>query len=177
MKTRKIIFPIFILLSFTAATAFGNNCCPPTGAGSNGPEPPARIQPIQTLMPASVASLGGAPDAIILASDFNNGYLHPAEMIIGRVAGVWVTGSYNYYQIRIRGAVGPPLLVIDNMPFYNYDDAALNPLLWTIPPADIDRIEVIKNIAGAAIYGSQAGNGVIRIVTRRGWDETTEGEE
>lgn len=176
MKTRKIIFPIFILI-FSAAMAFGNNCCPPNGESRNGPEPPETIQPIQTLMPASIASLGGVPDAVIIAPDFNYGYLHPAEMIVGRVAGVWVSGSYNFYQIRIRGAMGPPLLVIDNMPFYNYDDKAINDLLWMIPPADIDRIEVIKNIAGASIYGSQAGNGVIRIVTRRGWDEIREAEE
>lgn len=177
MKYTKIFFSIFVLIIFGASSAWGSNCCPTKEGGKNGPESTEAIQPIQTLMPATLTSLNPAADAIILASDFNNGYLHPAEMIIGRVAGVWVTGSYNYYQIRIRGAVGPPLLVIDNMPFYNYDDAALNDLLWTIPPADIDRIEVIKNIAGAAIYGSQAGNGVIRIVTRRGWDETTEGEE
>ncbi len=177
MKTRKIFFPFLIALAFAAATAYGNDCCPANDGGKNGPEPPAGIQPIQTLMPASVASIGGAPDAVIMAPEFNNGYLHPAEMIIGRVAGVWVSGSYNYYEIRVRGAMGPPLLVIDNMPFYNYDDEAINDLLWTIPPADISRIEVIKSIAGAAIYGGQAGNGVIRIVTRRGWDGTAEGEE
>lgn len=171
MKTTKIIFPIFVALIFAAATAFGNNCCPSIGEGRNGPEPSAGIQPIQTLMPASIASIGGAPDAIILAPEFNNGYLHPAEMIMGRVAGVWVSGSYNFFTIRIRGAMGPPLLVLDNMPFYNYDDKAINDLLWSVPPADIDRIEVIKNVAGAAIYGSQAGNGVIRIVTRRGGGE------
>lgn len=159
MKNKKIIFPILAVFFFAAFPAFGNHCCPDGEEGA--------IQPIETLMPASVASLNPTPDAVVLNPDFGNMYLHPAEMLIGRVPGVWVTGGYNFYQIRIRGALGPPLLVIDDMPFYNYDDQALNNLLWSIPVADIGRIEVLKSAAAASMY-SQAGNGVIRVITRRG---------
>lgn len=35
-------------------------------------------------------------------------------------------------------------------------------------PADIDRVEVLKGASAAAIYGSQASNGVVMITTRRG---------
>ncbi|MCB0595754.1 MAG: TonB-dependent receptor plug domain-containing protein [Lewinellaceae bacterium] len=163
MKNKKIFFPFLGLLLFTTLPAFANNCCPEREEGKTV----ATVQPIETLTPASVASLSSAPDAVVLNPGFGNAYLHPAEMLIGRVPGVWVAGGYNFYRIRIRGALGPPLLVIDNMPFYNYNDEALNNLLWSIPVADIERIEVLKSIAEASLY-SQAGNGVIRVVTRRG---------
>lgn len=163
MKNKKIFFPILALLSFAALPTFGNNCCPEGEEGKIASD----VQPIEALMPASVTSLHGTADAIVLNPDFGNMYLHPAEMLIGRVPGVWVTGGYNFYRIRIRGAMGPPLLVLDGMPFYNYNDEALNNLLWTISTADIERIEVLKSLAEASIY-SQAGNGVIRVFTRRG---------
>lgn len=35
-------------------------------------------------------------------------------------------------------------------------------------PADIERVEVLKGASAAAIYGSQASNGVVMITTRRG---------
>ena len=166
MKNKKRFFPILALLFFTALPVFANDFCATCPENEEGKALPA-VQPIQTIMPASVASLAGTPDVVAVSSDFGNAYLHPAEMLIGRVPGVWVTGSYNFYRIRIRGAVGPPLLVIDEIPFYNYNDEALNSLLWSIPVADIGRIEVLKNAAEASVY-SQAGNGVIRVVTRRG---------
>jgi TonB-dependent starch-binding outer membrane protein SusC len=37
-----------------------------------------------------------------------------------------------------------------------------------IPPQDVDYIEIIKNVANAAIYGRNAGNGVIVVHTKRG---------
>ena len=163
MKNKKIFFPILFMLFFATSPAFANDCCPNSEEGKAVPA----IQPIEALMPTSVASLTRTPEAVVLNPDFGNAYLHPAEMLIGRVPGVRVTGSYNFYRIRIRGATGPPLLVIDDMPFYNYNDEALNNLLWSIPVADIERIEVLKSIAEASLY-SQAGNGVIRVVTRRG---------
>ena len=40
--------------------------------------------------------------------------------------------------------------------------------LADINPADIERIEVIRGAAAAALYGSRANNGVVQIFTRRG---------
>ncbi|MCB0570856.1 MAG: TonB-dependent receptor plug domain-containing protein [Phaeodactylibacter sp.] len=176
MKTRKIVLPAIILLTLSTAPAFGSNCCPSNDKSKNGPGQETLIQPIRTMMPASVSSLSGPADVTVYAPDAGYAYLHPAEMLMGRVAGVWVSGGYNDYTIRIRGAMGPPLLVIDEMPFYNYGDKEINELLWSIPPTDIDRIEVLKNAATAGIYGGQAGNGVIRIVTKGGEIEEETGE-
>ena len=166
MKNKKRFFPILGLLFFTVLPVFANDFCAPCLEREEGKALPV-VEPIETIMPTSVASLAGTPDVVALNSDFGSAYLHPAEMLIGRVPGVRVTGSYNFYRIRIRGAMGPPLLVIDEVPFYNYNDEALNSLLWSIPVVDIGRIEVLKNVADASMY-SQAGNGVIRVVTRRG---------
>ena len=166
MRNNRIFIPALALFFFAIIPAFGNTLCTicPNNKGANSL--PA-IQPLQTLLPTSVASLKGPSDVVLLNPEFSNAYLHPAEMLIGRVPGVWVTGGYNFYRIRIRGAVGPPLLVIDEMPFYNFNDEALNNLLWSIPTTDIARIEVLKSAAGASLY-SQGGNGVIRVVTRSG---------
>ena len=95
-------------------------------------------------------------------------YLNIFEMIRGRVPGVLVTGSNNNYQIRIRGSARPPLVVLDGMPFYGYNDQNINLLLGAIQPADVDYIELIKGISEAAIYGPGAGNGVIIIHTKPG---------
>ena len=40
--------------------------------------------------------------------------------------------------------------------------------LSDINPQDIERIEVIKGAAAAAIYGSRASNGVVQIFTKKG---------
>lgn len=166
MKNRKIFFAIPAMFFFFAAfPALGNGFCSTCPESEEG-KTLSVVQQIETIMPASVTSLDKAADAVVLNPGFGNMYLHPAEMLIGRVPGVWVSGSYNFYSIRIRGALGPPLLVIDDMPFYNYNDEQINSLLWSFPPADIERIEVLKSAAGAGMY-SQAGNGVIRVVTRR----------
>jgi TonB-linked SusC/RagA family outer membrane protein len=71
-------------------------------------------------------------------------------------------------SIRIRGystfssAGNSPLFVIDGVVTDNADDAN------DINPDDIQSIEVLKDAASAAIYGSRAANGVIIITTKRG---------
>ncbi len=47
-------------------------------------------------------------------------------------------------------------------------NAALSNRLSDIAPGDIDRIEVLKGAAAAALYGSRASSGVIQIFTQRG---------
>ncbi len=164
MKAKNIIFPLLALFLFAAAPAFGNNCCPENKDRGTV----EAIEPLQKAKPAPVTSLHAKPDAVVYRDITNNAFLHPAEMLMGRIPGVWVTGGYNFYQIRIRGAMGPPLLVLDGMQLWSYDDQSLNNLLWSIPTTDIDRIEVLKNAASAAIYGGRASNGVIVIHTLRG---------
>ena len=89
-------------------------------------------------------------------------------------------------SIRLRGTSSilggaEPLIVVDGVIVDNSSEAlislganagrggaALSNRLSDIAPDDIERIEVIKGAAAAALYGSRANNGVIQIFTRRG---------
>jgi TonB-linked SusC/RagA family outer membrane protein len=86
----------------------------------------------------------------------------------GQLAGVTVrtvTGEPGEdMQIRVRGAASvnassDPLYVIDGVPMETLN--GLN-------PADIEAVEVLKDAASAAIYGSRGNNGVVIVTTKRG---------
>ena len=89
------------------------------------------------------------------------------EMIRGRLPGVDVTrDASGEYAIHIRGTntlMGEtqPLIVVDGTPA-----SSITNVLIGIPPADVARIDVLKDAAAAAIYGSRAANGVIIITTK-----------
>jgi TonB-linked SusC/RagA family outer membrane protein len=81
--------------------------------------------------------------------------------------------------VRLRGAstvVGSsdPLYIIDGVIVNNNSNQLINLGGYTqnrlvdIDPNEIDHIEVLKGAAAAAIYGSQASNGVVQIFTKRG---------
>ena len=101
----------------------------------------------------------------------------------GRAAGVMVTSSSGTpgggVNVRLRGgssitASNEPLYVVDGVPistgsfsqlgFGNQTTNALN----DIPPTDIESIDILKDAAASAIYGSRAANGVVLITTKRG---------
>lgn len=70
-------------------------------------------------------------------------------------------------SIRIRGAGSinsgnDPLYVIDGYPTTDSE------LFNNINPSDIDDIQILKDAASSAIYGSKAGNGVIIVTTKHG---------
>ena len=67
-------------------------------------------------------------------------------------------------KIRIRGAASvnassDPLYVVDGVPMNT---------ISSLNPADIQSIEVLKDAASAAIYGSRGSNGVVIVTTKRG---------
>lgn len=126
------------------------------------------------IIPAEAASAERASDQTVYGGSVIDNppggpaFLNIFEMIRGRVPGLWVSGQLFNYQIRIRAALGPPLVVVNGMPYYGYDDRQINELLMIIPPMDVDYIRVIKNPGQASMYGPGAGNGVILIRTKRG---------
>ncbi len=82
-------------------------------------------------------------------------------------------------SVRLRGTstiIGnsDPLYIIDGVIVNNESPQLLDlggyaqNRLVDINPNDIDRIEIIKGAAAAAIYGSRASNGVVQIFTKRG---------
>jgi TonB-linked SusC/RagA family outer membrane protein len=90
------------------------------------------------------------------------------QALVGKVAGVQVSqvsgAPYVSTKIRVRGvgsvnASSDPLYVIDGYPAGN--DVYIN-------PNDIETIDILKDAASAAIYGSRAAGGVVLITTKRG---------
>ena len=83
----------------------------------------------------------------------------------------------NQAVIRVRGVSSIslsnyPLIVIDGVPTWNGDNinqtnAANNPLS-SMNQNDIESVEVLKDAAASAIYGSRAAAGVMLITTKKG---------
>ncbi|MEJ7829513.1 MAG: TonB-dependent receptor plug domain-containing protein, partial [Segetibacter sp.] len=99
----------------------------------------------------------------------------------GRAAGVQITipsGVLNAPPvIRIRGTnsislSSYPLIVIDGVPAYTGDFSstvgAAGNALASINPNDIESIDIAKDAAATAIYGSRAANGVVFVTTKKG---------
>ena len=105
------------------------------------------------------------------------------ELLQGRVSGVNITsasgvpGSKNRVSIRGIGSItagNEPLYVIDGVPINNtsgdtgaWGAQSMNGLN-DFNPADVESIQILKDAASAAIYGSRATNGVILITTKKG---------
>ena len=91
-----------------------------------------------------------------------------ADMLVGRFPGVEVRQLPNgSASIRIRGSRSfrsneEPLIVVDGIPQQNGGQA-----LMDMSPRDVESIEVLKDAAASAVYGSRGANGVILISTRR----------
>lgn len=101
----------------------------------------------------------------------------------GKFAGVQVSQNSGDpaggISVRLRSAStvngsSDPLYIIDGVIVNNRSVDVLGTTsvvqnrLSDISPQDIDRIEVIKGAAAAAIYGSRASNGVVQIFTKKG---------
>lgn len=97
----------------------------------------------------------------------------------GKAAGVLVQANNGIpggnINIRIRGegsinAGNQPLFIVDGVQLNTRNDAAFtqaNPLAF-LNPDDIESIDILKDAASAAIYGSNAANGVVIITTKKG---------
>lgn len=113
------------------------------------------------------ADLTGAVSSVKMSSLNDMSVSGINSALQGRMSGVTVLqssgapGSGTSIRIRGMGTFGnnEPLYVIDGMPADNMND---------INPGDIERIDVLKDAASAAIYGSRAANGVVIIQTKKG---------
>lgn len=94
-----------------------------------------------------------------------------SEAMVGQLAGVDVQttsgspGTAPVIKIRGLGSISAgnePLYVVDGYPLSNSEN------FNQISPDDVEKVEVLKDAAASAIYGSRGGNGVIIITTRRG---------
>ncbi|MEI9947138.1 MAG: SusC/RagA family TonB-linked outer membrane protein [Chitinophagaceae bacterium] len=136
------------------------------------------------------SDLTGAVSSV-KASELNLTTPTLSQALVGKVAGVQVSqvsgAPYSGTKIRVRGigsvnASSEPLYVIDGYPIGgNVNSGPGNSTNGTngfnpttagndifINPDDIESIEILKDAASAAIYGSRAAAGVILITTKRG---------
>ena len=105
------------------------------------------------------------------------------QALQGRAAGVQVFQNSGTpgagIAVRVRGAASisgsnEPLYVVDGLPIITGSSSQLGTGnqgingLNDLNPNDIATIEVLKDAASAAIYGSRASNGVVLITTKRG---------
>jgi TonB-linked SusC/RagA family outer membrane protein len=91
-----------------------------------------------------------------------------ASALQGRTPGVEIVQQAGVagadVNILIRGAAS----FGTTEPLYVVDGIFSNSGLTTMNPADIESIEILKDGAAAAIYGSRAANGVVLITTKKG---------
>ena len=116
----------------------------------------------------------------VTSGEFNTGRIvTPTELIQNKVAGVQVIENNEpggRTSIRIRGptstnASNEPLYVIDGLPLGTDAGSGVTPgrdPLNFLNPDDIASITVLRDGASAAIYGTNAANGVVLITTKRG---------
>ena len=95
-----------------------------------------------------------------------------ASSLQGKVSGVQVVNSSSAPgaspSIRVRGyssnGASDPLYIVDGLKVSD---------ISYLDPNSIESMEVLKDAASAAIYGAEAGNGVILITTKNGKDGTS----
>ncbi len=112
-----------------------------------------------------------------------------SDVLNGRTSGVTVAentgrlGAGPSIQIRGISSIGlsnNPLIYIDGVrvnnatangpsgPGYGEQNSAVAGRLNDISPDDIESIQIIKGPAAATIYGTEAANGVVQIITKKG---------
>ena len=91
------------------------------------------------------------------------------DALAGKLSGVLIQnqdgapGADPKIQIRAASSISGnsnPLIVVDGYP--------ISGSLATVNPNDIESMEVLKDAASAAIYGSRGANGVILVTTKKG---------
>lgn len=139
-----------------------------------------------TSLGVAVEDLGVARQSIDLTEFQDMPVTSVEDMLQGKLANVDIVslsgdpGSSS--SIRIRGtsslnASNEPLIVIDDIPYEtdindDFDFATATDedfgALVNIAPSDIASIDVLKDAAATAVWGSKAGNGVLLITTKKG---------
>jgi len=120
----------------------------------------------------SITSIKGAEFANVASPSLD-------KSLQGLAAGVQASATSGILgqpaRIRVRGvssisSSSEPLYVVDGVPFISGDLGGVfyNNPLSSLNPNDIQNVEILKDGAATAIYGSRAAGGVILITTKSG---------
>jgi TonB-dependent starch-binding outer membrane protein SusC len=138
-----------------------------------------------TAAPTARRALGNAVSTVAAEQLSQSTSTTIDQALQGKVAGATITSNTGTpgggVSIRLRGTssiVGgaEPLFIVDGVVIDNNGDQQINfgyrsnpsNRLADLDPDDIERIEILKGGAAAALYGSRANNGVVQIFTKRG---------
>ena len=132
---------------------------------------------------ASKKQLGNAISTLTVRQLESTGATSLDKALTGKLAGALIQQNSGNpgggVTIRLRGTgtvlgAADPLYVVDGV-IVNNDSPELIRLgggsqnrLIDLNPNDVERIEIVKGAAAAALYGSRANNGVVQIFTKRG---------
>lgn len=87
-------------------------------------------------------------------------------------SGIVIRGNNSLSSANDITGISNPLYIIDGIPMALQDFAGYNvtdnDFLSTLNPQDIQSIDILKDAAATAIYGSRGANGVVIITTRKG---------
>ena len=90
------------------------------------------------------------------------------DALKGMTPGVNVTSNSGHpgagSQIRIRG-IGT---INNSNPLYVVDGMAIDGGIDYLAPSDIERIDILKDAASCAVFGTRGANGVILVTTKKG---------
>src|SRR5450631_236443 len=140
----------------------------------------ATLEELMNVQVTSVSKRGqrlgktAASVYVITAEDIRRSGLSILPEMLRLAPGVQVArSSSGSWAISIRGfnddSANKLLVLIDGRSVYNQLASGVNWDIQAIPPADIERIEVIRG-PGAALWGTNAVNGVINIITKSAQD-------
>ena len=138
-----------------------------------------------TAAPTARRAIGNAVSTVEGASVNEATAVTIDQALQGKVAGATITSNTGTpgggVSIRLRGtgsivAGAEPLYIVDGVIIDNNGDQQINfgyrsnpsNRLADLDPSDIERVEILKGAAAAALYGSRANNGVVQIFTKRG---------
>ena len=146
----------FLVGSLSAALAATLSACAGHGTTPADPTVPVTGAPTDQRNSVSAQTIANAGDI-------------PIEKILAnRVSGVRLgTAADGSLTVNIRGSTSwngdnQPLYILDGVPITPGAGGALSGL----NPHDIAKIEVLKDAASTAMYGSRGANGVIIIKTK-----------
>lgn len=113
------------------------------------------------------SNVTGAISSVKAEDLLNNVNTNAAQSLQGKVAGVQVVNASgapgSAPSIRVRGyssnGSSDPLYIVDGLKVSD---------ISYLDPSSIQSMEILKDAASAAIYGAEAGNGVVLITTNSG---------
>jgi TonB-dependent SusC/RagA subfamily outer membrane receptor len=139
-----------------------------------------------TATPTTVRALGTSVASVDNSQISEARSVTVDQALQGKIAGAQITQNSGApggggLSVRLRGtgsiiSGAEPLYIVDGVIVDNSSDQLIDfgarsnvqNRLADLDPNDIDRIEIVRGAAAAALYGSRANNGVVQIFTKRG---------